>query len=65
MQYPGQRGQIDVKYVPKFCLTGEAECESCFQYIFMDGYSWYRVQKHMRSTQNQTAGFLNAIGTSK
>ena len=23
MQYPGQRGQIDVKYVPSVCLVGE------------------------------------------
>ena len=25
MQYPGQRAQIDVKYVPKSCLVGAAE----------------------------------------
>ena len=45
MQYPGQKGQIDVKYVPKSCLVGEAEGEGYFQYTFIDEYSRYRILK--------------------
>ena len=31
MQYPGQRVQIDVKYVPSICLVGEAAGEKYYQ----------------------------------
>ncbi len=39
MQYPGQRAQIDVKYVPKSCLVGTAEEGGYYQYTFLDEYS--------------------------
>lgn len=39
MQYPGQRVQIDVKYVPKSCLVGAAEEGGYYQYTFLDEYS--------------------------
>ena len=47
MQYPGQRVQIDVKYVPSSCLTGAAEAEAAetgglFQYTFIDEFSRFR-----------------------
>ena len=42
MQYPGQRGQIDVKYVPTSCLVGEAEGRKFYQYTFIDEYSRFR-----------------------
>lgn len=47
MQYPGQRVQIDVKYVPKICLVGAAaedaeETGGYFQYTFLDEYSRFR-----------------------
>lgn len=42
MQYPGQRGQIDVKFVPIACLTGEAEGQKFYQYTFIDEYSRFR-----------------------
>ena len=56
MQYPGQRGQIDVKYVPKSCLVGEAEGEGYFQYTFIDEYSRFRILKAYRehSTYSST-----------
>ena len=56
MQYPGQRGQIDVKYVPKSCLVGEAAGESYFQYTFIDEYSRFRILKAYRehSTYSST-----------
>ena len=47
MQYPGQRVQIDVKFVPSSCLVGAAaeearETGGYFQYTFIDEYSRFR-----------------------
>ena len=43
MLYPGQRGQIDVKFVPASCLVGEAAIDGGFyQYTFIDEYSRFR-----------------------
>ena len=42
MQYPGQKGQIDVKFVPASCLVGEAEGKKFYQYTFIDEYTRYR-----------------------
>ena len=48
MQYPGQKVQIDVKYVPSVCLVGEAaeDAKECggyyYQYTFIDEYSRFR-----------------------
>lgn len=43
MLYPGQRGQIDVKFVPASCLIGEATVDGNFyQYTFIDEYSRFR-----------------------
>ncbi len=43
MQYPGQRVQIDVKFVPKSCLVGAAAEEGgYYQYTFLDEYSRFR-----------------------
>ena len=47
MEYPGQRVQIDVKFVPSSCLVGEAaqeakECGGYYQYTFLDEYSRFR-----------------------
>lgn len=43
MQYPGQRVQIDVKFVPAACLVGLAAGEGGFyQYTFLDEFSRFR-----------------------
>lgn len=43
MLYPGQRGQIDVKFVPSSCIVGEATIDGGFyQYTFIDEYSRFR-----------------------
>lgn len=42
MQYPGQRVQIDVKFVPAVCLVGEAAGKKFYQYTAIDEYSRYR-----------------------
>ena len=42
MQYPGQRVQVDVKFVPKVCHVGEAEGKQFYQYTAIDEYSRFR-----------------------
>ena len=43
MQYPGQRIQIDVKYVPNACLVGDAAGQRFYQYTAIDEYSRFRI----------------------
>jgi len=44
MQYPGQRVQIDVKFVPDACIIGDAKAEGrkFYQYTAIDEYSRFR-----------------------
>ena len=42
MKYPGQRVQVDVKFVPKACLAGGAEGKKFYQYTAIDEYSRFR-----------------------
>ena len=42
MQYPGQRVQIDVKFVPEVCIAGEAKGKKFYQYTAIDEYSRFR-----------------------
>lgn len=42
MQYPGQRVQIDVKFVPNSCLVSDAKGEKFYQYTAIDEYSRFR-----------------------
>lgn len=42
MYYPGQRVQIDVKFVPASCLTGDAKGDHFYQYTAIDEYSRFR-----------------------
>lgn len=44
MLYPGQRVQIDVKFVPAACIVGDAQAEGkkFFQYTAIDEYSRFR-----------------------
>ena len=42
MLYPGQRVQIDVKYVPNVCLVNEARGRKFYQYTAIDEFSRFR-----------------------
>ena len=42
MLYPGQRVQIDVKFVPLSCLVGDAKGHRFYQYTAIDEYSRLR-----------------------
>ena len=39
MKYPGQRIQIDVKFVPVYCLVNEAKGKKFYQYTAINEYS--------------------------
>lgn len=42
MKYPGERVQVDVKFVPAACLVGAAAGLKFYQYTAIDEYSRYR-----------------------
>lgn len=42
MPYPGQRVQIDVKFVPDVCIVGNAKGKKFYQYTALDEYSRFR-----------------------
>ena len=42
MKYPGQRVQIDVKYVPEACIVGQKPGTKWYQYTSIDEYSRFR-----------------------
>ena len=42
MLYPGQRVQIDVKFLPACCLAGAASGQKFYQYTAIDEYSRFR-----------------------
>lgn len=42
MLYPGQRVQIDVKFVPEACIVGDATGKKFYQYTAIDEYSRFR-----------------------
>lgn len=42
MSYPGQRIQVDVKFVPATCLVNEAKKQKFYQYTAIDEYSRWR-----------------------
>ena len=62
MQYPGQRGQIDVKFVPLSCLAGEAKEHKFYQYTFIDEYSRFRyLEAFEEHSTYSSAEFLKHI----
>ena len=42
MKYPGQRIQVDVKFVPACCLVNNAKGKKFYQYTAIDEYSRWR-----------------------
>ena len=63
MQYPGQRVQIDVKFVPTVCLAGEAAEQKFYQYTFIDEYSRFRYLEAFEehSTYSSTQFLLHVV----
>ncbi len=62
MSYPGQRVQIDVKFVPRSCLVGDAAQESFYQYTFIDEYSRFRILKaYKEHSTYSSADFIRHV----
>ena len=55
MQYPGQKGQIDVKFVPASCLVGEAQGQKYYQYTFIDEFSRFRYLEAFEENSTYTS----------
>lgn len=62
MTYPGERVQIDVKYVPAVCLVNEAKGKHFFQYTAIDEYSrWRYVEAFEEQSTYSSAMFLEHL----
>lgn len=61
MDYPGQKVQIDVKYVPSACLVGAAAHEAkengghYYQFTFLDEYSRFRYLEAFKENNTYSA----------
>lgn len=59
MLFPGQRVQIDVKFVPSACVVGDAEGQKFYQYTAIDEYSRYRyIEAFEEHSSYSSAVFL-------
>ena len=62
MQYPGQRVQIDVKFVPESCIVGEAKGKKFYQYTAIDEYSRFRyLEAFEEHSSYSSAQFLKHL----
>lgn len=62
MQRPGQRIQIDVKFVPSVCLVNEAKGQHFYQYTAIDEYSrWRFVEAFEEHSSYSSATFLEHL----
>ena len=55
MSYPGQRVQIDVKFVPEACIVGDAKGKKFYQYTAIDEYSRFRYLEAFDEHSSYTA----------
>ena len=62
MQYPGQRVQIDVKFVHESCIVGEAKGQKFYQYTAIDEYSRFRyLEAFEEHSSYSSAQFLKHL----
>lgn len=62
MSYPGQRVQIDVKFVPACCLVNETKGKNFYQYTAIDEYSrWRYVEAFEEHNTYSSAQFLKHL----
>ena len=62
MAYPGQRVQIDVKFVPACCLVNEAKGKKFYHYTAIDEYSrWRYVEAFEEHSTYSSARFLEHL----
>ena len=62
MSFPGQRVQIDVKFVPDSCLVGDAKGKKFYQYTAIDEYSRFRyLEAFEENSSYSSAVFLEHL----
>ena len=62
MLYPGQRIQVDVKFVPSSCLVGDAKGKKFYQYTAIDEYSRYRfLYAYEESSTYSSSDFIRRV----
>jgi len=62
MHYPGERIQIDVKFVPAVCLVNEAKGQKFYQYTAIDEFSrWRYVEAFDEHSTYSFAVFLEHL----
>lgn len=62
MTYPGQRIQIDVKFVPSVCLVNQAKGQKFYQYTAIDEYSrWRYLEAFEEHSSYSSAVFLEHL----
>lgn len=62
MHYPGQRVQVDVKFVPASCIVGAAKGEKYYQYTAIDEYSRFRyIAAFKEHSSHSSAQFLDQL----
>ena len=62
MCFPGERVQIDVKFVPEACIVGDAAGEKFYQYTAIDEFSrWRYLEAFQEHSTYSSAQFLEHL----
>ena len=62
MRFPGERVQIDVKFVPEACIVGDAAGEKFYQYTAIDEFSrWRYLEAFQEYSTYSSAQFLEHL----
>ncbi len=62
MSYPGQRIQVDVKFVPSVCLVSDVKGQKFYQYTAIDEFSrWRFVEAFEEHSSYSSAQFLTHL----
>lgn len=62
MHFPGERVQIDVKFVPEACIIGNAKGEKFYQYTAIDEFSrWRYLEAFQEHSSYSSAVFLEHL----
>ena len=62
MRFPGERVQIDVKFVPEACIVGDAAGEKFYQYTAIDEFSrWRYLKAFQEHSTYSSAQFLEHL----
>ena len=62
MHFPGERVQVDVKFVPESCIVGDAKGEKFYQYTAIDEFSrWRYLEALQEHSSYSSAIFLEHL----